>query len=108
MSAPLPFITGRFEVRIAELSEAQFTEVTIPEISHTPIEYRQGKDPELVLTQLIGMRKYGEGSLKEGNSSSKVVFDWFTECIVEGKDTLGSRNGEISSAAVANLITPSL
>jgi len=80
-----PHLSARFELRIDQVSQALFNEAKIPDISHTPVEFREGKDPRLIMNKQLGMIAIGEGSLKAGITDSMELQDWFTAAVVNGE-----------------------
>lgn len=70
-----PYKSHRFLVEIDGISQAGFREVTIPDTSQDPIEYREGNEPPTV-RKLAGLVKYGNVSLKWGITDSLDIYKW--------------------------------
>jgi phage tail-like protein len=70
-----PFKNFRFLLEIDGISQAGFREVTIPDSSQDPIEYREGNEP-ITVRKLPGLLKYGNVSLKWGITDSMDVYNW--------------------------------
>ena len=78
-----PYKNHRFLVEIDGISQAGFREVTIPDSSQDPIEYREGNEPATV-RKLAGLVKYGNVSLKWGITDSQDLYKWRKQ-VEEGK-----------------------
>ena len=78
-----PFKNHRFLVEIDGITQAGFREVTIPDSSQDPVEYREGNEPPTV-RKLPGLVKYGNVSLKWGITDSLDLYNWRKE-IEDGK-----------------------
>ena len=70
-----PFKNYRFLVEIDGITQAAFSEVTIPDSSQDPIEYREGNETPTV-RKLPGLVKYGNVSLKWGITDSLELYNW--------------------------------
>jgi phage tail-like protein len=70
-----PFKNHRFKVEINGIQQAGFREVTIPDSSQDPVEYRTGDGPPHVI-KLPGLVKYGNVSLKWGITDSMEIYNW--------------------------------
>jgi phage tail-like protein len=70
-----PYKNHRFLVEIDGVSQAGFREVTIPDSSQDPIEYREGNEPPTVRKQ-PGLIKYGNVTLKGGITDSLDLYKW--------------------------------
>lgn len=73
-----PFRNFRFKVEIDGITQAGFTEVTIPDSSIDAIDYREGTDK--YTRKLAGFFKEGNISLKWGITDSTQLYDWYTRC----------------------------
>ena len=85
-----PYKNHRFLVEIEGIVQAGFTEVTIPETSQEPIEYREGIDAP-TMRKIPGMVKYGNVILKWGATDSMDLYTWRKE-IEDGKIDNGRKN----------------
>jgi phage tail-like protein len=56
------------------------------------VDYREGTDQPLTVRKLIGLRKYGNISLKRGYTQNRELWDWYRN-IVNGIND--RRNGTI-------------
>ena len=70
-----PYKNFRFLLEIDGINQAGFREVTVPDSSQDPIEYREGSEPPTV-RKLPGLIKYGNISLKWGITDSFELYDW--------------------------------
>jgi len=70
-----PFKNHRFKVEINGIHQAGFREVTIPDTSQDPIEYRNGDDAPTVGKQ-PGLVKYANVVLKGGITDSLEIYNW--------------------------------
>jgi phage tail-like protein len=70
-----PYKNHRFMVEIDGIHQAGFREVTIPDSSQDPIEYRNGNDSPTVAKQ-PGLIKYGNVTLKWGITDSLDIYKW--------------------------------
>ncbi len=80
----------RFLVEIDGLTQASFREVSIPESSQDPIEYRNG-DEAPTMRKLPGLVRYGNVSLRWGITDSMELFEWRKQ-IEEGKTAEARKN----------------
>ena len=78
-----PYKNYRFLVELDGNTEAAFSEVTIPDSSQEPIEYREGNEPPTP-RKLPGIVKYGNVSLKWGITDSMKLYEWRKE-VEDGK-----------------------
>jgi len=83
MAQQNPYKNYRFLLEIDGLVQAGFKEVTIPDSSQDPIEYREGTDQPTV-RKLPGLIKYGNISLKVGLTDSMELYNW-RKLVEEGK-----------------------
>lgn len=70
-------------LEIDNIIQAGFSEVTIPDISAEPIEYRNG-DETPTMRKIPGLIKYGNVVLKWGVTDSMELYNWHKD-IVNGK-----------------------
>lgn len=70
-----PFQGFRYIVEIEGIIQAGFSEVTIPDSTQEPIEYRVGTDLPTA-RKLPGLVKYGNVVLKAGVTDSLELSDW--------------------------------
>lgn len=70
-----PFKGHRYIVEIEGIIQAGFSEVTIPDSSQEPIEYREGTDLPTV-RKIPGLVKFGNVVLKWGTTESIELFEW--------------------------------
>src|SRR5262245_50357426 len=78
-----PYQNYRFLVEIDQITQAGFRDVTIPESSQDPIEYREGNEVPTV-RKLPGLVKYGNVTLKWGITDSLDLWKWRKQ-VEEGK-----------------------
>jgi phage tail-like protein len=78
-----PYKNHRFTVQIDGITQAGFREVTIPDSSQDPIEYREGNEP-LTVRKQPGLVKYGNVTLKWGITDSLDLYNWRKQ-IEDGK-----------------------
>jgi len=77
-----PQQSSRFVLQIDGITVAQFNEVTIPDISSNPIEWRIGDDPP-TFRKIPGLIKYGNIVLKSGVTDSMDIYNWYKEAILD-------------------------
>lgn len=70
-----PYKNFRFFLEIDGINQAGFREVTVPDSTQDPIEYREGSETPTV-RKLPGLIKYGNVSLKWGITDSFELYDW--------------------------------
>jgi phage tail-like protein len=85
-----PLRNSRFIVEIDGISQAGFREVTIPDTSTDPIEYREGNEATTV-RKIPGLNKYSNIVLKYGITDSMELFNWYKD-IVDGKIKSARKN----------------
>jgi phage tail-like protein len=85
-----PYKNHRFLVEIDGITQAGFREVTIPNSSQDPIEYREGNEPPTVRKQ-PGLIKYSNITLKWGISDSQDLYKWRKQ-VEEGKTKDARKN----------------
>ena len=79
-----PFIKNNYMVAIGSDDKAGFSEVSSPDITADPIEYREGNMAGKTPSKQPGILKYGNVTLKHGVTSSTAFTDWMKE-IQDGK-----------------------
>lgn len=85
-----PYRNSRFLLEIGGIVQAGFSDVTVPDVSNDPIEYREGNEAATV-RKLPGLVKYGNLTLKWGITDSMELFEWRKQ-VVQGKMKLARRN----------------
>jgi phage tail-like protein len=80
-----PYRQFRFRIEIDGITRAGFQEVTFPDISTDPVDYREGTDPP-VFRKLSGLAKYGTIVLKWGITDSMDLYNWRKQVIDAGTD----------------------
>ncbi|MBN2487700.1 MAG: phage tail protein [Methanosarcinaceae archaeon] len=75
-----PYLNSRFLLEIDGIVQAGFSDVTIPDISTDPIEYREGNE-DTTVRKLAGLTKYGNLTLKWGITDSLELFEWRKQVI---------------------------
>ncbi|MGB9927650.1 MAG: phage tail protein [Methanosarcina sp.] len=85
-----PYRNSRFLLVIDGIIQAGFSEVTVPDTTSDPIEYREGNDSPTV-RKLPGLTKYGNLTLKWGTTSSMELFEWRKQ-VIQGKMKSARRN----------------
>jgi phage tail-like protein len=83
MAQKNPYKNYRFLLEIDGIAQAGFKEVTIPDSSQDPIEYREGNDQPTV-RKIPGLIKYGNISLKVGLTDSMELYNW-RKLVEDGK-----------------------
>lgn len=78
-----PYRDFRFILEIDGIKQAGFSEVTIPDTTQDPIEYREGNEPPTARKQ-PGLIKYGNVSLKWGATNSMDLYNW-RKLVEDGK-----------------------
>ena len=85
-----PYKNFRFLVEIDGIVQAGFSEVTIPDSTQEPIEYREGNMPPTAMKQ-PGLIKYGNVSLKWGITDSLDLYNWRKQ-VEDGKTKDARKN----------------
>ncbi len=81
-----PYKKFNYKVLIDNSEEAGFSEVSAPDISSEPVEYREGNMAGITPGKQPGILKYSNVTLKRGVTDSKVFVDWM-KTVQEGKVT---------------------
>lgn len=85
-----PYRNSRFLLEIDGIVQAGFSDITIPDISTDPVEYREG-DEDTTVRKLPGLTKYGNLTLKWGITDSIELFEWRKQ-VIEGSMGEARRN----------------
>ena len=70
-----PFKKYNYKV-VIDKEEAGFSEVSSPDISSDPVEYREGNMAGRTPGKQPGIMKYSNVTLKHGTTSSKLFVEW--------------------------------
>ena len=79
-----PYKKYNYKVLIDGKEEAGFSEVSSPDITSDPVEYREGSMAGKTPGKQPGILKYSNVTLKRGTTESQVFVDWMKE-IQNGK-----------------------
>lgn len=79
-----PYKKYNYKVLIDGEEEAGFSEVSAPDITSDPVEYREGNMAGKTPGKQPGILKYSNVTLKRGTTESRVFADWMKE-IQNGK-----------------------
>ncbi len=80
-----PYRNFRYRLEIDGITQAGFSEATVPDITSEPVEYREGNEPNPATPRkLPGVVKYGNLSLKWGITDSVELYNWH-KSIIQGK-----------------------
>lgn len=74
--AGYPHARFRFKIEIDGLEAGGFSEVTGFDASIDVIEYREGDMTAETPLKVPGLKKYGNITLKQGMTDSRVMYDW--------------------------------
>lgn len=74
--AGYPHAKFRFKIEIDGLEAGGFSEVTGFDASVDVIEYREGDMTAETPLKVPGLKKYGNITLKQGLTDSRVMYDW--------------------------------
>jgi phage tail-like protein len=86
-----PYRNSRFLLEIDGITQAGFSEATIPDTSQDPIEYREGNEAPTV-RKIPGLIKYGNLSLKWGITDNAIeLYNW-RKLVEQGKMADARRN----------------
>lgn len=86
-----PYKTHRFMLEFDGITQAGFREVTIPDSSQDPVEYREGNEEPWVRKLPGGLVKAGNVSLKWGITDSLELYEWRKQ-VEEGNIAEGRKN----------------
>lgn len=80
-----PYRNFRYRLEIDGITQAGFSEATVPDVTSEPVEYREGNEPNPATPRkLPGVVKYGNLTLKWGITDSIELYTWHKE-ITQGK-----------------------
>lgn len=104
-----PYKKYNYKVLMAGKEEAGFSEVSAPDISSDPVEYREGNMAGMTPGKQPGILKYSNVTLKRGTTNSQVFFEWI-KTIQDGSVTrktvsislLDDTMAEVASWELAN------
>ena len=86
-----PFRNMRYLLEIDGIVQAGFSDVTIPDASGDPVEYREGNE-DITVRKLPGLNKYGNVTLKWGITTGSIeLFNWRKQ-VMQGKMKDARRN----------------
>jgi len=85
-----PFRNCRFLLEIDSITQAGFSEATIPDSSQDSIEYREGNETP-TSRKIPGLVKYGNLTLKWGTTDSLDLYNW-RKLVEQGKMKEARRN----------------
>jgi phage tail-like protein len=86
-----PYRNCRFLLEIDGITQAGFSEATIPDTAQDPIEYREGNEIPTV-RKIPGLIKYGNLTLKWGITDSAIeLYNW-RKLVEQGKFSEYRRN----------------
>ena len=71
-----PYKKYNYKVLVDNKEEAGFSEVSAPDISSDPVEYREGNMAGMTPGKQPGIIKYSNVTLKNGVTSSLAFVDW--------------------------------
>ena len=71
-----PYKKYNYKVLIDQTEEAGFSEVSAPDISVDPVEYREGLTAGKIPGRQPGILKYSNVTLKRGTTQSHIFADW--------------------------------
>jgi phage tail-like protein len=86
-----PFGNYRFRVEISGVTQANYSEVTIPDSTSTVIEVREGTEAVLNVRKQSGLVAYGNLILKWGLTASMELYNW-RKMVEQGKLNSARRN----------------
>lgn len=97
MAFVYPFKKYNYTLTIKPLGSVGFSEVSAPEFSMEPIEYREGNFTSNTVSKQQGLTKYGNVTLKWGATSDKKAFDWIAKAdtgVIDRCDVTITLNGD--------------
>ena len=74
-----PYKKYNYKVLIDQKEEAGFSEVSAPDITSDPVEYREGNMAGKPPVKQPGILKYSNVTLKRGTTDSPAFINWMTE-----------------------------
>ncbi len=81
-----PYKKYNYKVLLDNTEEAGFSEVSAPDITSDPVEYREGNMTGRTPGKQPGLMKYSNVTLKRGTTDSQVFVTWMKD-IQDGKAT---------------------
>lgn len=81
-----PYKKYNYKVLLDNTEEAGFSEVSAPDITSDPVEYREGNMAGRTPGKQPGLMKYSNVTLKRGTTESQVFVTWMKD-IQDGKAT---------------------
>ena len=87
-----PFRAFNFRIEIDGLAAGSFSECSGLSTDGDSVDYREGTDVPLTVRKLMGLRKYGNVTLKRGYTPNRDLWNWYRN-IVNG--VADRRNGTI-------------
>jgi len=78
-----PYRNFRFRLEIDGITQAGFSEATIPDTTSDVVEYREGSDPTHS-RKLPGLTKYGNITLKWGITNSMEIYEKWRKLVEDG------------------------
>ena len=81
-----PYKKYNYKVLLDNTEEAGFSEVSAPDITSDPVEYREGNMAGRTPGKQPGLMKYSNVTLKRGTTDSQVFVTWMKD-IQDGKAT---------------------
>lgn len=79
-----PYKKYNYKVLINNSEEAGFSEVSAPDITSDPVEYREGNMAGITPGKQPGIIKYSNVTLKRGATESQAFVTWM-KTVLEGK-----------------------
>lgn len=79
-----PYKKYNYKVLIDNKEEAGFSEVSAPDISSDPVEYREGNMAGMTPIKQPGIIKYSNVTLKNGVTASQTFVNWM-KTVLSGK-----------------------
>ncbi len=79
-----PYKKYNYKVLIDNSEEAGFSEVSAPDITSDPVEYREGNMAGITPGKQPGIIKYSNVTLKRGTTDSQAFVTWM-KTVLEGK-----------------------
>ncbi len=79
-----PYKKYNYKVLIDNSEEAGFSEVSAPDITSDPVEYREGNMAGITPGKQPGIIKYSNVTLKRGATESQAFVTWM-KTVLEGK-----------------------
>lgn len=76
MATMYPKAKFRYKVEIDGMQAGGFSEVTGGDITIEPIEYREGDMAAETPIKVVGLKKYGNITLKQGMTDARVLYEW--------------------------------